>query len=722
MPISSEDMPEPLADFYDIFSAIRNSVTFREDDTLGAKKGSYKIDDMWSDDFAYNIKNVSFEFFGTEVKSFKFDYTKSVGGDSVNVSINCISIDTDTVELPTFIPVQSISVSTTLHMERETTTQIRYTVSPENATDKRVFWDEVFESEEPLGGGNGYYIAQVDQQGLVQSYQAAGSVKIAVKAIGGAQTEITVIVDPEREYVKGSDGLQYDTEYDRDTDRYYSKFTGVGDCTEEDITISNYFSGFPVTEIDCSSAGNDTAKHITLTPGITTIVSLRDFASLENIPVSDDLKIIGGGGFYGGAFYGCTGLTSVTIPSSVEIVKSSAFEYCSNLSSITIDGETKNISSDAFDDTAYANDPNNWTEDGVLYIDNYLIDIDRSKFNTVQNYTVREGTVAVAVGVFNGYTKLETVDLGSSRKHLGVIDGYVSMFNYCTNLREVIAPDDLDTSKIKFDQCPNFKGTLKNEKYYTFGNRLISIAPQTISAIIPENIVNIDAGVFDSIKSTVKYIYFPAACKNIAQEDITTIGKISNIKVYFEGDELWQAKSGETHVRHINKCTPDGWLWTTDNDGKRYTGYIGEGGEIVVPEDATDISYRSDMHFYEVMHQASKITFSSAKITMYGVYLANLISADGAEIVLEDTVEEFTISGLEYLFESSLNPPQGIKFNIPNYTDYDIQLKYLDVYGTEKEPKQVSLDGVTTPEQLWEKIIEATEDGITKLCVTKKAA
>jgi len=50
----------------------------------------------------------------------------------------------------------------------------------------------------------------------------------------------------------------------------------------------------------------------------------------------------------GGAFYGCTGLTSVTIPSSVTSIGNGAFEGCTSLTSITIPSSVTSIGAFAF--------------------------------------------------------------------------------------------------------------------------------------------------------------------------------------------------------------------------------------------------------------------------------------------------------------------------------------------------------------------------------------
>ena len=91
-------------------------------------------------------------------------------------------------------------------------------------------------------------------------------------------------------------------------------------------------------------------------------------SNLTSITIPDGVTIIGNS-----AFSGCSSLTSITIPDSVTSIGEIAFYNCNSLASITIPDSVTSIGSSAFYITAYFNDDGNWDND-VLYIGNHLID------------------------------------------------------------------------------------------------------------------------------------------------------------------------------------------------------------------------------------------------------------------------------------------------------------------------------------------------------------
>ena len=73
------------------------------------------------------------------------------------------------------------------------------------------------------------------------------------------------------------------------------------------------------------------------------IITENNLSASGKLIIDDSVTSIGGG-----AFYGCTSLTSVTIPNSVTSISSGAFYNCTSLISVTILNSVKSIDSAAF--------------------------------------------------------------------------------------------------------------------------------------------------------------------------------------------------------------------------------------------------------------------------------------------------------------------------------------------------------------------------------------
>ena len=89
--------------------------------------------------------------------------------------------------------------------------------------------------------------------------------------------------------------------------------SGIGTCTDTDVKIPSVYDGEKVTGID-----NGAFSHCT---------------GLTSITIPSSVTSIGSW-----AFFGCTGLTSITIPDSVTSIGGSAFYSCTGLTSITYTG------------------------------------------------------------------------------------------------------------------------------------------------------------------------------------------------------------------------------------------------------------------------------------------------------------------------------------------------------------------------------------------------
>ena len=112
------------------------------------------------------------------------------------------------------------------------------------------------------------------------------------------------------------------------------------------------------------------------------------------------------------AFYGCAGLTSVTIPEGVTTIGASAFENCVNLENITFPDSLENIGVNAFKNTAYKNNPGNWTKSpfgfSELYLGKNLLGVRRGT-SEKDYYIINEPVQSVTSDTFAELTGVYSV-------------------------------------------------------------------------------------------------------------------------------------------------------------------------------------------------------------------------------------------------------------------------------------------------------------------------
>ena len=249
-----------------------------------------------------------------------------------------------------------------------------------------------------------------------------------------------------------------------------------------------------------------------------------------------DAKIVGGGLLYffnvytsyndklgDYAFYGCSGLTSLTIPSSVTSIGNEAFHGCSGLTSLVIPSGVTSIGDEAF-----------YGCSGLisLTIPSSVTRIGWSAFEDcsgLTSLTIPSSVTWISGEAFSGCSGLTSLVIPSSVTSIGK-----SAFSGCSGLTSLTIPSSVTSiGENAFHDCSGLTSLVIPSSVTWISDEAFSGCSGLTSLVIPSSVTSIDRSAFSGCSSLTS-LTIPSSVTSIGNYAFEGCSGLTSIYVYPE--------------------------------------------------------------------------------------------------------------------------------------------------------------------------------------------
>ena len=420
-------------------------------------------------------------------------------------------------------------------------------------------------------------------------------------------------------------------------------------------TVTYNSKTYSVTTIGSSAFWYCTGlTSVTIPNSVTSIGNYAFYgcSRLTSVTIPNSVTTIGSG-----AFYAC-GLTSVTIPNSVTTIGDSAFDNCSSLTSVTIPNSVTTIGGYAFYNTAwYNNQP-----DGLVYAGKVLYSY-KGTMPQSTSIVIKDGTLGIAGSAFYA-CGLTSVTIPNSVTSIGSFafsgcDGLTSVtipnsvtsigddaFSGCDGLTSVTIPNSVTSiGNYAFYACSRLTNITIPNSVTTIGYNVFCACRGLTSVTIPNSVTTIESGAFDyctgltsvTIPNSVTTIgeYAFSGCTGLTSvtigNSVTTIGSYafyncSSLKTVcnFSSLTLTAVSDANGYVAYYadkvinapNGSIEGDYVFGIIDGVNTLCGYIGNGGDIVLPADYKGKNYVIGYHAFWYCTGLTSVTIGNSVTTI----------------------------------------------------------------------------------------------------------